>query len=182
MCWIAELSKPLVPPKILSDGLSITAWAPASTVVSVHLRPQSQPGAVMDEHATPFPLHHSACQRVTCSPLQHEVLRLVSHWLLIGHGCPLCRCVTVSHLGGLLYPGRVSHCPQELSLQKAWVVERKMNVGSLRRLAASLEPVVELRFLDSLLRREGDPRLMLMWIVGAVVVLAEELHWRCSQL
>lgn len=144
--------------------------------------------AVMDEHAIPFPFHHSACQRVTCSPLQHKVLHLVSHWLLICNGF---RSVLMcdSHLVGLLYPGRIivtalkSSDPQFAEL--AYVVERKMNVGSLRRLAASLEPVVELLFLDNLLRREGDPLLNadLMWIVGAVVVLlAEELHWKCSQL
>lgn len=70
-------------------------------------------------------------------------------------------------------------------MQKAYLVERKMNSEPLRTLSASLEPVVELIFLDNLLRREGDPLLHadLMWIVGAVVVLlAEELHWKCSQL
>lgn len=46
-----------------------------------------------------------------------------------------------------------------------------MNFEPLRRLAASLGPVVELVFLDSLLKREGDPLLNadLMWIVEAVV-------------
>lgn len=46
-----------------------------------------------------------------------------------------------------------------------------MNFEPLRRLSASLEPVVELVFLDSLLKREGDPLLNadLMWIVEAVV-------------
>lgn len=70
-------------------------------------------------------------------------------------------------------------------MQKAYLVERKMNFEPLRTLSASLEPVVELIFLGNLLRREGDPLLHadLTWIVGAVVVLlAEELHWTCSQL
>lgn len=46
-----------------------------------------------------------------------------------------------------------------------------MNFEPLRRLSASLEPVVELIFLDNLLKREGDPPLNadLMWIVEAVV-------------
>lgn len=46
-----------------------------------------------------------------------------------------------------------------------------MNFEPLRRLSASLEPVVELIFLDNLLKREGDPLLNadLMWIVEAVV-------------
>lgn len=51
------------------------------------------------------------------------------------------------------------------------VVERKMNFEPLRRLSASLEPVVELVFLDNLPKREGDPLLKadLLWIVEAVV-------------
>lgn len=46
-----------------------------------------------------------------------------------------------------------------------------MNFEPWRRLAASLEPVVELIFLDNLLEREGDPLLNadLMRIVEAVV-------------
>lgn len=47
-----------------------------------------------------------------------------------------------------------------------------MNFEPLRRLSASLEPVVELIILDNLLKREGDPLLNadLMWIVEAVVL------------
>ena len=37
------------------------------------------------------------------------------------------------------------------------IVEHKMNFEPLRRLSASLEPVVELVFLDNLLKRERDP-------------------------
>lgn len=66
-----------------------------------------------------------------------------------------------------------SHCPKELrsSVCRRPVVEHKMNFEPLRRLSASLEPVVELIFLDNLLKREGDPLLNadLMWIVEAVV-------------
>ena len=66
-----------------------------------------------------------------------------------------------------------SHYPKELrsSVCRRPVVEHKMNFEPLRRLSASLEPVVELIFLDNLLKREGDPLLNadLMWIVEAVV-------------
>lgn len=64
-----------------------------------------------------------------------------------------------------------------------------MNFEPLRRLSASLEPVVELIFLDNLPKREGDPLLNagLLWIVEAVVfttsrenfignILSSEMH------
>lgn len=46
-----------------------------------------------------------------------------------------------------------------------------MNFEPLGRLSASLEPVVELIFLENLPVREGDPLLNadLMWIVEAVL-------------
>lgn len=74
-------------------------------------------------------------------------------------------------------PGKnSSHCSKErrASVRRRPVVERKMNSEPLRRLAASLEPVVELMFLDNLLEREGDPLVNadLMWIVEAVVFAA----------
>lgn len=49
-----------------------------------------------------------------------------------------------------------------------------MNFEPLRRLSASLEPLVELVFLDNLLKRERDPLLNaeLMWIVEAMVFTA----------
>lgn len=51
-----------------------------------------------------------------------------------------------------------------------------MNFDPLRRLSASLEPVVELMFLDNLFKREGDPLLNadLMWIVEAWCSLLAE--------
>lgn len=49
-----------------------------------------------------------------------------------------------------------------------------MNFEPLRRLSTSLEPLVELVFLDNLLKRERDPLLNaeLMWIVEAMVFTA----------
>lgn len=49
-----------------------------------------------------------------------------------------------------------------------------MNFELLRRLSTSLEPLVELVFLDNLLKRERDPLLNaeLMWIVEAMVFTA----------
>lgn len=52
-----------------------------------------------------------------------------------------------------------SHYPKELrsSVCRRPVVERKTNFEPLGGLSASLEPVVELIFLDNLPVREGDP-------------------------
>lgn len=90
----------------------------------------------------------------------------------------LCWRVTITLLASVSRKN-YSHCPKELRSSgcRRPVVEPKMNFEPLRRLSASLEPVVELVFLDNLLKREGDPPLNadLMWIVEAVcLLLAEE--------